>query len=211
VYNLDGDEDIITVNVLTKNIDEQSETHTSTILATACYPYKTLFGSSVCVDTDIYGMGRGEKVCTVTDLSFSGGQGAPVTVTKIETRMLPDVNEDRVKPHFIIYVENKGNGEVISEDKVEEACTSQALEHTDFNTIKISAYLSGNPLKCNVGDTETSAIVRLRDKEDMVRCTLEEGIDRNLDTYTAPLSIELDYGYTFTISKDVIIEKILEY
>lgn len=211
IFNLNGDEEFIAIDAQTKKIGAQSETHTSTILVTACYPYKTIFGDSVCVDTDIYGMGRGEKACTVKDLSFSVGQGAPVTITKIETRMLPDADENRVKPHFIIYVENKGNGEVISVDKVEEACTSQALEHTDFNVININAVLSGKNLDCSVGDDPGAAIVRLRNKEDMIRCTLEEGIDKNLGAYTAPLSIELEYGYTFTISKDVIIEKILKY
>ena len=210
VFNPNGDEEFITIDAKTRIIGAQSETHTSTIRVTACYPYKTIFGNSVCVDTDVYGMDGGEKACTVKDLSFSGGQGAPVTVTKVETRMLP-ADENKVKPHFIIYVENKGGGDVISVDKVGQACTSQALEHTDFNVIKINAVLSGMELDCNIGDDPGAATIRLRDKKDMVRCTLEQGIDRNLGTYTAPLSIELDYGYTFTISKDVIIEKILKY
>ena len=60
------------------------------------------------------------------------------------------------------------------------------------------------------------ATIRLRDKEDIVRCTLEpsegvELIDISRDAYTAPLKIELEYGYTFTISKDIIIEKVLTY
>ena len=71
--------------------------------------------------------------------------------------------------------------------------------------------LSGQPLNCKVSDDDSEATIRLRDKEDMVRCTLEEGIDKNLGAYTAPLNIELEYGYTFTISKDIIIEKILRY
>ena len=64
------------------------------------------------------------------------------------------------------------------------------------------------------GFQETSEI-RLREKEDIIRCTYEkdtngiEGIDENIDPYTAQLKIELDYGYTFSISKDIIIEKVL--
>ncbi len=220
VFNPDGDEDFITINAKAKKIGEQSETHPSTILATACYPYKTVFGSSACVDTDIYGLRKGEKACSIRDLEFANGQGAPVTITKVETRMLPDVDEDKVKPHFIIHIENKGNGEVIKSDKIEVVCTSDKLEYTDFNTVEISASLSGKELDCSIGEgipettirlRDKKTTIRLRDKKDTVRCTLRDGIDRNLGAYTSPLRIELDYGYTFTISKDIIIEKILGY
>jgi hypothetical protein len=206
VFNPAGDDEFITINAQAKKIGEQSETHRSTILATACYPYKTVFGSSVCIDTDVYGIVKRQKACSVQDLVFDG-QGAPVAVTKIETRMLPQDN-DEVKPHFIIYIENKGNGEVIDKSKLDTACSSKALKYTDFNVIKISASLSGKPLVCSV---DKEGMIRLREKEDMIRCESkeEDDIPKNRDAYTSPLKIELDYGYTFTISKNIIIEKIL--
>jgi hypothetical protein len=221
VFNPNGDEGFITINAQAKKIGGQSETHPSTILATACYLYKTVFGSSACIDTDIYGIRRGEKVCDIEDLTFGGGQGAPVVITKIETRMLPDVDENRVKPHFIIQMRNMGKGEVISPEKDEEnpdryiyenACTSKSLDYKDFNTLIIKASLSGTNLNCKVSEEDSeSAIIRLRDKEDLVRCTLEEPIGIDRGAYVAPLKIELEYGYTFTVSKDIIIEKILTY
>lgn len=215
VFNPAGDDEFITINAQAKKIGEQSETHRSTILATACYPYKTVFGSSVCIDTDIYGIVKRQKACSIQDLVFDG-QGAPVAVTKIETRMLPQDN-DKVKPHFIIYIENKGNGEVVNPEKdkedpsiyiYEKACTSKSLDYKDFNTLKISAWLSGEELDCSV---DKDGMIRLREKEDMIRCESkdEDDIPKNRDAYTSPLKIELDYGYTFTISKNIIIEKIL--
>jgi len=114
IFNPAGDEEFITINAQAKEIGEQSETRPSTILATVCYPYKTILGTSICVDTDIYGIGKGEKACSIKDLRFSEGQGAPVTITKIETRMLPQ-DENKVKPHFLIHVENRGKGEVINQ------------------------------------------------------------------------------------------------
>jgi hypothetical protein len=202
----------IIIDAETKKISAQSETHPSTIFATACYPYKTIFGSSVCIDPDIYGMGKGQKACDIKEMAFPQGQGAPVAVTKIETRMLPENDETIVKPHFFIFIENKGNGEVVNLSKVEKACTNEPLEYTDFNSMQINVTLSGKLLDCSV-DTGGAKIetIRLRDKKDLVRCTLEEGIDLGRDAYTAPLRIELQYGYTFTISKDIIIEKILKY
>jgi len=212
IFNPKGDVEFITIDAQTKKISAQSETHPSTIFATACYPYKTIFGSSVCIDPDIYGMGKGQKACDIKEMAFPQGQGAPVAVTKIETRMLPENDETIVKPHFFIFIENKGNGEVVNLSKVEKACTNEPLEYTDFNSMQINVTLSGKLLDCSV-DTGGAKIetIRLRDKKDLVRCTLEEGIDLGRDAYTAPLRIELQYGYTFTISKDIIIEKILKY
>jgi len=215
IFNPNGDEELLTLDARSRRIGAQSETQPSTILATACYPYKTIFGASVCIDTDIYDNRRGEKACSISDLIFSGGQGAPVAITKIETRMLPQ--DDKVKPHFLIYIKNQGNGEVVNLNEVENVCKGEPLKYTDVNTITIMASLSGKPLQCGINNDPGPAVIRLKDKEKMIRCTLEpkegeiELIDINKDAYVTPLSIELDYGYTFTISKDIIIEKILTY
>ena len=210
IYSPVGDEEFIQVNPQAKKISAQSETHPSTIFATACYPYNTTLGTSVCIDTDIIDEVKGKKACNVKDLTFSEGQGAPVAITKIETRMLPQ-DDNKVKPHFIIFIENKGNGEVVNSSKLDLACSSSGLNYTDFNTITITASLPQGPLKCSENVDTGPTAVRLREKEDIVRCTLESGIDIGRDAYTAPLKIELNYGYTFTISKDIIIEKVLKY
>jgi len=225
IFSPNGDQELITINARTKKIGAQSETQPSTILATACYPYKTIFGASVCIDTDIYGTRRGKKVCRTGELKFSEGQGAPVAITKIETRMLPQ-DKDFVKPHFLIHIENKGNGEVVNLSNTEQACTSERLDYRAFNTIRINATLSGQLLDCRINKEDPEAeppppapaVIRLRDKEYILRCTLEkigdeveDLIEISRDAYTAPLRIELDYGYTFTISKDIIIEKVLTY
>jgi len=222
IFSPVGDEDFITVNAQAKQVGPQSETHPSTIFATVCYPYKTIFGTSVCVDTDIIGERRGQKACSVRDLLFSDGQGAPVAIAKVETRMLPQEG-GKVKAHFIIRIENVGNGQVVDVSSFNNACTSQELDYKDFfNKIVVSASLSGKALECNGEEiNETHTVVKLRGgkgstlekKGDLIRCSTKDAddIDTGLDAYVAPFSIELDYGYTFSISKDIIIEKILTY
>jgi len=206
-----GDEIIINVNAYAGKIGVQSEKHTSTIFATACYPYKTIVGTSACIDANIIGDSRGEKACSVKDIILTGGQGAPVTVTRIESRMLPQ-GVDRVKPHFLIHIRNIGNGEVVNRSKLEEACSSASFGYQDFNTLEIHVKLSGISLKCGDEEDTGPATIRLRDKTDVVRCTYkEDDIDTSVDAYVAPLSIDLSYGYTHTISKNIIIEKILTY
>ena len=212
IFNLNGDEEFMSLNAQAKKAGSQSETHPSTILATACYPYKTILGTSVCIDTDIFGKQLRKKSCQAKDLQFDKGQGAPIAITKVEVRMLPDADNDpnKIIPHFIIYLENKGNGEVVAEDKIEDVCSRKPLGFRDFNKVTIKAFLSDKELNCNSGEAE-KAESRLREKKDIVRCTLEEGIASNRDAFASPLKVELDYGYTFTISKDITIEKILVY
>ena len=211
IYAPLGDEEFISVNAKAGAVGPQSEKHPTTIFATACYPYETVFGASACIDPDIIGEGKGQKACIVKDLAFTGGQGAPVAVTKVETRMLPQ-DDGKIKPHFLIYVKNAGNGQVVNISKIDRACSSEPLDYKDFNTLKVNATLSGAELDCDPADgMQKTAEVRLRDKEDLIRCTYDEdgGINAGSDAYVAPLRVELDYGYTFTISKNIIIEKVL--
>jgi len=216
IFNPKGGIEFITIDAEAKRIGEQSEKQPSVILATVCYPYKTIFGTSVCVDTDVYGIRQGQKACSVANLNFKKGQGAPVAVTKVETRILPQ-DENKVKLLFLIHIENKGNGEVVKLSETEKACTKEALNYRDFSTIIVNATLSGKFLDCRInkdGSTGPNqpAIIRLRDKKFMVRCILDDdAIDADIDAYITALSVELSYGYTFTISKNIIIEKILTY
>tara|TARA_Y100000310_G_scaffold15573_1_gene15628 strand:- start:2632 stop:3972 length:1341 start_codon:yes stop_codon:yes gene_type:complete len=214
IYIPKGDEGFVNLNAKAGKISGQSEKHPSTIFATACYPYETVLGTSVCVDTDIFGERRGEKACAIKNQVFGEGQGAPVAVTKIETRMLPQ-DGGKIKPHFLIHVRNMGDGQVVDRNKIKYACNSSALSYTDLNNVTIDAQLSGIQLKCSENEDEDPGhtTVRLKDKEDVIRCTYHEdgGIDASIEAYAAPLRVELNYGYTFTISKNIIIEKVLTY
>lgn len=209
VFDLKGSDEYITFNGQTKKVGVQSEKQLSTMIARACHEYQTILGASICVDTDIFGNSLRKKSCEAKDLEFANGQGAPVAITKIEVRMLPEQSSNKVKPHLILHIENKGKGQVITQSKVQEACTKTPLKLEDFNRIMIRASLSGSQLNCDTGLQSGEA--RLREKKDTVRCTLEEGIDRTQDAFMAPLRIEMDYGYTSAISKDITIEKILRH
>jgi len=205
IYNPAGDEDLIKINAQAKTAGAQSERHPSTILATACYPYQTIFGNSVCIDPDVYSERKTQKVCAMGSLASDTGQGAPVAVTEVETGMTY-VDENNAMPQFLIHVENRGNGEVTNPDPgiINKACTSGSLEYRNLNILKISASLSGASLKCVPEE------IRLKEKKGISRCDSEISIPKTRDAYTAPLEIKLDYGYTFTIPQDIVIEKILK-
>ena len=213
-FNPKGTKNTTTIKLKAKDVDTQSESHTSLITVSACYKYKTTLGTEACIDADVYNLNQKAKACNVQDQTFSG-QGAPVVITKIESRMLPHEDESKVRPSFMIYIKNKGNGQVIKRDMIENVCTSITLDHEAFNTIYANAKLSNQLLDCSPKEIQESGTnegyIRLKDKEDFIRCTLTEGIKKNKGTYSTPLTIELDYGYTLSATKEVKILKELNY
>ncbi|MBS3098213.1 hypothetical protein J4209_05455 [Candidatus Woesearchaeota archaeon] len=208
--SIEGEQGIVSLTANTKAIDELSEKHTSTILASACYEYETKLSQTVCIDTDVYNLRETEKACEVKDISLTS-QGAPVAITKIETEMLPHQDVAKIRPHFVIYVRNKGNGEVIDRGYVAEACSSAKISKDKYNVVAITAFLSNKQLDCDVTESDMIGYLKLKDKEDTIRCVLEEGIEEREGTYSTPLNIELDYGYTVSIAKDIEIKKIRKY
>ncbi|MDP3766067.1 MAG: hypothetical protein Q8R04_06155 [Nanoarchaeota archaeon] len=229
--NPKGDEIVVTLNAKTGKLDPQSEQKLSnTITATLCYPYKTVLSTTVCIDPDIAGTRPGKKVCSVKELVFGGGQGAPIAVTKIEPQMIPK-GDKVIKPQFLIYIENKGQGNPVNIFDFRNVCrkdalTEQAVKNT-WNVAFLKAYKSGkegedqNQLECtpklekyvpySEADVDKVGFIRLRDKKDFVRCTFKEEIPRNSDAYTSPLRIDIYYGYVQTVSTNFLIQKPLRY
>ncbi len=228
VFNLDGrseinpngDEEVISYTLQAGKIDPQSETHTSALIATLCYPYETTLESDVCVDTDVNNLRPGKKVCSQHDLSFGSGQGAPVAVTRIEARMLPneitkdDGVSDRINPQFLIYVENIGNGLVIKQGSENVFCTKSSASYGDYNVVYVTVSLSNDELDCQLiadkNKPELPGHIKLKDKKDIIRCNMKKesrGISKNTDSYLSPLKVVLKYGYTQSIAANYAIQK----
>src|SRR3989344_1316217 len=202
-----GDQDILTVNMKIHELETLSQTHDSNVAVTACYEYLTFATETVCLDTDVYNVKNRAKGCTVADVSLTD-QGAPIAVTKIQTKMLPQ--DFGVVPQFIISIENKGSGLVFQPGKAEDACSSEKLDYTSLNKVNVQAYLQRGGdtqlLQCSPSEGSEAAIATLKDGSATVRCVLEEGISEQEGTFSTPLSIEIQYGYTTTISKRVTIK-----
>ena len=225
--NLKGGEEVVSYNLVAGKVDPQSEFHSSTVIATLCYPYETILSATVCMDTDPNNLRPGKKVCKLQDLTFANGQGAPVTISKIEVQMLPSQESQqssqgygKIIPQFLIFIENKGTGLVIKNNAIKEFCTQSKISHEKLNTIFVKAYLPGIDekgerkileLDCQPKEkkdsTEKQGYVKLKDKKDLIRCTLKEGIDGKQDAYLSPLKIDMSYGYTQSISANYLIQK----
>lgn len=215
--NPTGDYDVISYNLQAGKVDPQSEAHASTVIATVCYPYQTILDTTTCIDTDISSTKPGKKVCKMEDINFNGGQGGPVSVTRIEVNMLPTaVNEQtgdqKIKPQFLIFIENMGKGNVIQNGVEKDYCTKSEVTHDKLNKIFVKASLGGKELYCptnrkDFSDEKKDGYVKLVDKKALARCILTDGISRADETYLSPLRIELTYGYTQSILANYFIQK----
>lgn len=178
----------------------------SSILLTVCYDYSNKLNTEVCVDTDPFNLKPVEKACKMTDLSFSG-QGSPVTVTKIEQKMV--TSESGYRPQFKIYMKNAGKGQVVSKEKVYEVCGSQQIDRDSINVITLKDVRFSKYSK-NAGDIECEPQnLRLINNEDYFICTLKEEsiIPRDEATFKTNFYLEYEYGYTLSKSKDINIRK----
>ncbi|MBU0615293.1 MAG: hypothetical protein KJ601_04330 [Nanoarchaeota archaeon] len=207
----DGENDQVTFITNINELEEMSIVHSTAILATACYKYQTQLSDQICIDTDVFGTRTVQKPCKTESKTFSS-QGAPVAITQVEMSMLPDVDNDLVRPQIIIQINNLGNGEVIEDQRtsISKACSAQAVEYKSWNKVIVNAVMGSNRIfDCDLAEgTGNSAEVVLKEKTAKVRCIYQEGIPFDEGTHSEPLFIQLDYGYTTSISKTIKINKL---
>ena len=230
LINTKGDELIVYFDTDTGRLEPQSEQKNSVITANLCYPYHTNLSTTICIDPDVVGLKPGQKVCQVKDLTFSSGQGAPIAITRIEEQIIPVIDQDIVKPQFLIFIENKGSGNPIDIKSYENVCGKADLanqpadqKNNIWNVAYVRAFASGNeqlvccPNKegqCRDDSTNPNdwvAFVRFRDNKDFVRCTFRNGISKDDAAFTSPIKIEVEYGYAQTVSAVFTIQKPLRY
>ncbi len=192
-----GESMAVEFNAAVKSLlkEDYRQNPTTTLLATACYPYKTIASTPVCIDQNPYSTAK--KGCTMGNVKLSGGQGAPVAVTRVEQGFA--FNNSRLIPRFNIFVENLGKGDVVDVGSVESACGAQEAE---YNIVRLEeASLSGNPLVC-----ERQELSLERPDESFFTCTYLTGFEKADSSFYTALKAVLSYGYVIKESKTVEIE-----
>ena len=160
------------------------------VTAIACYEYVTEGISQVCVDPDP--TNNRDDVCAAKLIQLSGGQGAPVAITKIETK--PSIGTN----YFLITVSNLDKtGAVISYDKV-SSCTDQ-LTYQEVDVVDImSANLGSQKISCEPNT------IRLVNGVGTTTCTAT-GLTGS--AYSTSLQLNLKYGYKTSITKSLNIRR----
>lgn len=196
-YNPEGGYDVVSfhgniINFNSRNIDS----YNANFLVTSCYKYETIASQTVCVDPEPYSAKEKTKVCTIPpSYSLSGGQGAPVAVTKIEETVLSN------KIQFKIYMKNLGDGKIIDKNRLNIDCP-YSLDYTNLNKVYVSGRVSGYSLSCKPGNP-----ILLAKGEGSVICTIPKPV-MSKSAYTTPIQIKLEYGYTSSIQRSVEISNI---
>jgi hypothetical protein len=203
-YDESGEEEVKMFYSDVKSLDKMSEYHRRiNIIISSCYRYAGLLKTTVCIDPDLYNINKGEKPCTVEPVS-SSGQGGPVAVTKVEETLSRDKDDlNIIIPIFEITIENMGSGKVTDYLYVNEFCGPSAMPKDSFNKVYLDAYVGDKKLVCmpnpvTLGEGNTGKTM----------CRPEEGFEKVNAGYTTLLSVSLDYGYTFSMSKNIAIEKL---
>ena len=201
----EGESTNVIFSINTKELEKNSIERITDFHITSCYDYGSEFSVDICIDSDIYGNNE-NKICAPKSQKLTKGQGGPVTISEVETRMKYDEAQDRILPSFIITVKNQGDGTVIKKNKIDEVCSSEGVDNDDFNIVNLEVKISESgqltPLVCSQN------FVKLRGGEKKITCTYEQGLNMDTGTYYTPLNINLKYGYMKVISKKIKIKKI---
>lgn len=170
-----------------------------------CYNYNTDLTTEVCIDTRTRTADERTYACKGKDYTSSNGQGAPISITKIESEMM--LVGDNVRPVFRIYIKNSGQGYTLNPEL--GLCTNPTQNAAELNKVKVSAWIStGTPLDC------TPEIVRLVDGETIARCIVSSGdlndFARNTVNYLTVLRVLLEYDYVDSQTIDIEINRVNE-
>jgi hypothetical protein len=180
-------------------LPSQSSTQTTTISLTACYPYKTIQTSVVCIDASAPDVGK--KICTPTSVTPKTG-GGPLNIQKIDVMMVE--YDQYVQPRFVFHIQ-KPRGIFTSIDSYAYVCSSQGQGQ---NQLRFNAFLgtgqqskAGEQLEC---DTE---FFTFDTPQVIISCKADTRFIETTDAYQTVLTTVLEYGHIITESKELTIKK----
>ncbi|MBW2079282.1 MAG: hypothetical protein JRI71_17385 [Deltaproteobacteria bacterium] len=197
IYNPDGSYAVYSLSAKIVG-QEVPDSHRPTFKAEACYTYATVAVADLCIDTEINSPDSIHKTCTTGDITFSGGQGAPLEITSIR------VGPSSKKVSLTIYFRNSGGGEIYDKRLVGE-CSTGRIPTTSKNIVNVDYVKVGSQditSSCKPGNIVTIP----RGADGVIWCDYEYPAGQT-GTYKTPLSIKLSYGYRSYVLRTVEIFK----
>ncbi len=173
------------------------DTYKPTFQVTSCYSYETLAIALVCIDPDPFSVTSKQKVCFSKDVSLSGGQGAPVAVTKVELSPTTD------KLRFVIQLSNVGGGTVYAQGSQNCNPYSPGLSFKEIDEIGLQEVKVANSDITSTCKPLTNGKIKLISGKRSVFCELDMAGFRNTPAFNTPISVKLRYGYRDSVTKTV--------
>jgi len=195
-----GEQDYVPYTGRIVNWPEGVDTIKQHFMATSCYMYTTFAAPLVCIDPQPYAETR--KVCSPAMASWSGGQGAPLAVTSVTQESTPRTAV------FHITVRNVGGGTVFDPGQLEK-CSPYfpgGAKASDKDAFWIGEVRIGTT---SIRDRCTpDGRVRLNNGQAEFTCSYPIEYAELNSAYTAPLVVELWYGYSKTIDRIVPVKRV---
>lgn len=170
--------------------------HTELIRINACYPYQTVASAQICINPtmEVAGLSQAQSVCKADQsISLSGGQGAPIAVTRIEQTTTPtDFDKGIYELELKIHISNLGKGEVFEES----GCNG--VKNVKIADINFHTFRLGSGIVCNNQ-------IELESKDNILTCTAE--INSQMGAFPTPFTIELSYWYEDKVEKTIEVLK----
>ncbi|MFP4118635.1 MAG: hypothetical protein ACLFTH_01115 [Candidatus Woesearchaeota archaeon] len=181
----------------TKGVDKRDVT----FMVTNCYLYSTYASPMVCIDPAP--MSEGRKVCSPREITYNGGNGAPVAITRIEQE------NTRRSVYFDIYIKNIGSGTVFDMGQIEKCSPyypgDLSTRYKD-KVYLIDVRIGGQHLECNPDKFEGVRLVS--GKEGHVRCRYDLEYVTSKSAYETPLVVEVGYGYSNTMNARTTVKRV---
>ncbi len=198
--NLEGGRTSVILNGGVFNLPEGTSSFKVPIIVTLTHRYMTIASPTVCIDPIPRAGKLREKVCDIGkfgSVAYSGGQGSPVIVSKVEQEV---TSRDLI---FRIEVQHVGKG-ILLDDALIRYDPNRGYSFRDLNRVKIDeiSLAGGEGLNCRP-DGE----IQLVNNKGYIICSLSKSQVEGNNVYQTPLTIKLRYGYSSSIRKDIEILK----
>jgi len=199
-----GGMDVLEFPATIMTLPPSMEQWTQPIYITSCFDYATHASAMVCIDPEPYS--NVKKACRPLTVSLGGGQGAPVSVTSIEQR------PGRGRTTFVINIRHNAQStydelyDYFNLYKCDPASGS-TVKTTDKNVVQIGyVYLSDWDISMTCIPDQ---VIRLdASGNGQITCSVQFPPGMSTSAYEAPLEVELWYGYSKTIYRNIIVKKI---
>jgi hypothetical protein len=194
-FGMSGESKRIDIDLRSKY--SQLSRQPSSIVARGCYDYKTDFIYDICIDPDInQDFGRKKSCYYKKDFSFSGGQGAPVSITGVEFKRIP--YSDSIKPVFVFTLANNEGGIITEQGSAQDVC-SGGVPFENVNKLRVDAKINDMSIDCNVKQSSRDSPLTVECESSLVSTSQPAGYEE--------LSLSLYYTYVIETKKDINIIK----
>ena len=168
-------------------------------LITNCYLYTTYAAPQVCIDPAP--MDQGRKVCTPQEITYNGGNGAPVALSVITQE------NTRKRIYFDLTIQNVGGGQVFDMGYMERCSPYYPGRLSSMQMDKVyilDARIGNQHLRCT---PDRGDGVRLVNGRGQVKCYYDLEYQTAKSAYETPLIVEFAYGYAENMERRMMIKR----